>query len=99
MMSIGQSANQHQAYLMRRIRELEDQIKVCAQALNDEERENERLAKCCTQRGARMQIMREYLVKIDEPHMDYGWKGFTADYNHPEAAAWFDANGVPNDIR
>lgn len=53
------------------------------------------LSKCCTQRGARMQIMRDFLVKIDEPHMDMGWRRFVADYNHPEAAGWFDADGVP----
>ena len=46
----------------------------------------EELEKESTQRGARMQIMREYMTSGE-------WKLFLDA--HPEAADWFDDDGVP----
>ena len=45
-----------------------------------------RLRKCCTQRGARMQIMRELFREIDWHH---------ACQDRPEMREWFDEDGVP----
>jgi hypothetical protein len=49
--------------------------------------EIERLRWQLGQRGARMQIMREAFRETD-------WLQFVS-YDHPEAADWFDADGVP----
>ena len=48
----------------------------------------EELEKLATQRGARMQIMREFIV-----HRDM-WDGYF-NYLHDDADSWFDADGVP----
>jgi hypothetical protein len=53
--------------------------------------ENERLAKCCTQRGARMQIMRDWLAYPSQP--SDGWERFVTA--NPSAGQWFDSDGVP----
>ena len=58
---------------------------------------NLELARLASQRGARMQIMREWLasqafVIPRKDWMDY-WDQFVAYC--PEAAGWFDADGVP----
>lgn len=45
-----------------------------------------RLNACCAQRGARLQVLRESLSDAD-------WTRFCQD--RPEAARWFDADGVP----
>ena len=55
--------------------------------------ENEALKKCCTQRGARMQIMRDWMdskLGIGPPTE---WWYFIEE--RPEAAKRFDADGVP----
>lgn len=44
------------------------------------------LQKCCSQRTARLQILREAFTDND-------WKEY-CEY-HPPAADWFDSNGVP----
>lgn len=46
--------------------------------------ENEQLEECCTRRGARLQLLRSWITD---------WRLFVV--NHPEAAAWFDQDGVP----
>lgn len=48
--------------------------------------ENERLRKCCSQRGARLQVLREWM-------REDSWKAFC--FFHPEAREWFDDDGVP----
>jgi hypothetical protein len=70
---------------------------IMSRELLDEARaENERLRKCCTQRGARMQIMREWLGsdrRVSGPPTE--WWYFCAE--RPEAIKWFDDDGVPVD--
>jgi hypothetical protein len=55
--------------------------------------ENESLKKCCTQRGARMQIMRDWM----DSNLGLGgpseWWYLVEE--RPEAAEWFDTDGVP----
>ena len=46
----------------------------------------EDLRKCCSQRGARMQIMRSYFRGVD-------WDHAVLDY--PDMNDWFDEDGVP----
>lgn len=48
--------------------------------------ELEELRKCCVQRGARLQILRELFRDIDWHH---------ACYDRPEMRDWFDERGVP----
>lgn len=57
--------------------------------------ENERLSKCCTQRGARMQIMREF-IKRNVITDSFGRDKLINEC--PEAAGWFDADGVPVEV-
>lgn len=56
--------------------------------------ENERLAQCCTQRGARMQIMREWMREFPAYSHRYAtmWDQFAA---RKDALPWFDDDGVP----
>jgi predicted nuclease with TOPRIM domain len=54
------------------------------------ETEIEQLRKKATQRGARMQIMREWMATRAGMRV---WASFCLE--HPEAADWFDADGVP----
>jgi len=61
-----------------------------ARTMSDAEELIDALAKCCTQRGARMQIMREILTAQVGPSIEDG------DY-YPEIASWFDEDGVPVD--
>jgi len=53
----------------------------------------ERLQKCCTQRGARMQIMREWLDSNRGLGPPTEWWYFCEE--RPSAKKWFDADGVP----
>lgn len=53
----------------------------------------EALSKCCTQRGARMQIMREWMDSNRGIGPPTEWWYFVEE--RPEAAKWFDADGVP----
>ena len=58
--------------------------------------EIERLREQVTQRGARMQVMREWMdsgVELMGAGAWPVWYGFLED--HPEAAEWFDEEGVP----
>ena len=50
------------------------------------ERDLEMAKRCCTQRSARLQILREHMRSTD-------WHAFVLD--RPEAEDWFDENGVP----
>lgn len=59
------------------------------------EKENERLRKCCTQRGARMQIMREWMEQQTGLGGPGEWWYFCEE--RPAAADWFDKDGVPID--
>ena len=52
------------------------------------EAENARLRQISTQRGAKMQLLREYFTPTE-------WHNFVGI--RPEAAAWFDSDGVPID--
>ncbi len=65
----------------------------------EQEAEIERLRKCCTQRGERMQIMREYMegrkVGVIKGHVWTQWMIFLGSGN--EANDWFDKDGVPKD--
>ena len=54
--------------------------------------EIERLRQQVTQRGARMQVMRDYLTRYSGPSTTL-WRDFCRV--RPEAAAWFDEEGVP----
>ena len=49
--------------------------------------------KIAMQRGARMQIMREWMMYPDQP--SDGWDWFVAA--NPSASRWFDKDGVPVD--
>jgi predicted RNase H-like nuclease (RuvC/YqgF family) len=53
-------------------------------------KEIEQLRKKAGQRGARMQIMREWIAMRAGIRV---WASFCLE--HPEAANWFDADGVP----
>jgi hypothetical protein len=55
--------------------------------------ENEVLKKCCTQRGARMQIMRDWMDSKRGIGPPAEWWYFLEE--RPDAAKWFDADGVP----
>jgi hypothetical protein len=52
-------------------------------------------AQTACQRGARMQVMREWMEceQIDIAGAPYAWDEFVND--KPEAADWFDDEGVP----
>jgi hypothetical protein len=54
--------------------------------------EIERLRQQVTQRGARMQLMREYLGRYTDGNGTL-WGDFLR--TKPHAASWFDADGVP----
>lgn len=67
---------------------LRDQVRdTCARA-EKAEAENARLRQISTQRGAKMQLLREYFTPTE-------WHNFVGI--RPEAAAWFDSDGVPID--
>ena len=52
------------------------------------------LEQCCTQRGARMQLMKEFMEKsIDYVTGEYVWEAFC--HVNPEHADWFDDDGFP----
>jgi predicted RNase H-like nuclease (RuvC/YqgF family) len=55
--------------------------------------EIESLRKKAGQRGARMQIMQEWIEQAPSPTDLSLWGHFLDD--HPEAADWFDDDGVP----
>jgi hypothetical protein len=55
-------------------------------------RELERVNKCCTQRGARMQIMREWMLLPRGLGPPTEWEYFTEE--RPESKQWFDADGA-----
>ena len=58
------------------------------------EAENEKLKQCCSQRGARMQLLMIFL----KSRPCYDTMGSYWDVYlklHPEAADWFDKDGVP----
>ena len=62
------------------------------QTLYRRDAEIERLRQQVTQRGARMQVMRDYLTRYSGPSTTL-WRDFCRVC--PEAAAWFDEEGVP----
>lgn len=53
----------------------------------------EKANRLATQRGARMQIMREWIADQSYSMDIRGWEGFCLD--HPEATDWFNEDGVP----
>lgn len=57
--------------------------------------ELDELRKQSTQRGARMQVMRQWLIDFydDGVFQMSAWDAFLND--HPEAEGWFDERGVP----
>lgn len=57
--------------------------------------ENDALRKCCTQRSARMQIMRDWMDSNRGIGPPTEWWYFCEE--RPEAGSWFDADGVPVD--
>ena len=67
--------------------DLASQIEVLESALAEKEKENAALRDRCSMRGARMQILRDY-IPCTVWHQD-------VLYERPEAADWFDADGVP----
>ena len=71
--------------LLRTIENLEDRIRC-------KEKEINAANKLATQRGARMQMMREWM-RGSQWDGDNPWHEFQRDY--PDAADWFDADGVP----
>lgn len=90
--------------LKQRIAELESRVEILSTPYTNSfflnriaelKQDNERLAKCCTQRGSRMQIMREFLGTPNAFEGPNEW-WYLLDV-HPEAADWFDADGVPID--
>ena len=54
--------------------------------VHEQEAELSRLRRCCVQRGARLQILRELIRETD-------WLLMIED--RPEMADWFDEDGVP----
>ena len=55
----------------------------------------EKLEKCCTQRGARMQRMKEWMDVNDHEDSDKScWEIFLYD-ECDEPESWFDKDGVP----
>jgi len=73
-----------------RINELIAAASEMVQAGDELRAENERLAKCCTQRGARMQIMRDWMRTYPPYSFRYTtlWDEFAA---YKDALPWFDA--------
>ena len=63
------------------------------QTIRELRQENEQLKKCCTQRGARMQIMREWINRHPQYMPWTNWDAFL--YQRQEAEDWFDNDGVP----
>ena len=60
--------------------------------IEKQQAEIDRLRQQVTQRGARMQVMRDYLTRYSGPSTTL-WRDFCRVC--PEAAAWFDEEGVP----
>ena len=58
----------------------------------EQEQEIERLRQQVTQRGARMQLLWQYLTQYTGGSAAL-WRDFLR--NKPQAASWFDADGVP----
>ena len=58
-------------------------------------RQSQSFASLASERGARMQIMREWMQQTFYQHPPYRklWRWFQHD--HSEAADWFDEDGVP----
>ena len=53
------------------------------------------LEKCCTQRGARMQLMRNWMMINDHEDSTMScWEVFCYD-KEDEPSGWFHADGVP----
>jgi len=67
-----------------------------ARTMSDAEELIDALAKCCTQRGARMQIMREWMRTYPPYTFRYTtlWDEFAA---RKDALPWFNEDGVPVD--
>jgi len=59
-----------------------------ARTMSDAEELIDALAKCCTQRGARMQIVYEFLNRKTGLGGPVEWWYFVEE--HPEAKDWFD---------
>lgn len=70
------------------------QLEFAERRMTELEAENERLAECCTQRGARMQIMREWMDNFEAGSL---WTGSVWDALSEirDSDLWFDADGVP----
>ena len=63
-------------------RSLFNEVRKLESTLAERDKEIERLRKCCSQRGARMQIMRSWVVTAANINWDY-------------IREWFDEQGVP----
>lgn len=74
--------------LLRTIENFEERIR-------RKEKEINAANKLATQRGARMQIMREWMTKTFSTHPPYDEISKYFYLDHPEARGWFDENGVP----
>jgi hypothetical protein len=63
--------------------------------IEKQQAEIDRLRQQVTQRGARMQVMREWMLDRELNGCDaaIAWWAFVEE--RPEAAAWFDDDGVP----
>lgn len=84
--------------------ELQDEVARLRKAAEDwhdiamrVERENRRLQKLATQRGARMQIMREWMHGQPASGLNPGTILDDFEDARPESAEWFYGNGVPID--
>jgi hypothetical protein len=69
-----------------------DGYRELAAKLAKKDEEIDRLRQQVTQRGARMQIMREYLTQYSGGSATL-WRDFCR--TRPQADDWFDADGVP----
>ena len=104
--SIGDVVNQLLVDLQEALLTKQAEIEQLRKELHDSEmvvgkwmEEIERLRQQVAQRGARMQVMREWMTQAEREDWSmiistdrlYEW--FL--YAYPEAADWFDADGVP----
>ena len=76
------------------VERLQAEIRTLRNAGVNLQEENDQLRKCCTQRGARMQIMKEWMENFEAGSL---WTGSVWDAlcEIRDSDVWFDADGVP----
>ena len=72
---------------------LDQTVRIIGPRLKEKDAEIERLAKCCTQRGAREQLLKEFMESRTTNGVDSMWTIYCKI--NPDAKSWFDGDGVP----